>query len=54
MSAAHGRSRDEILRFFGNAVLVPPGLVWVHEWPGGGDGTPNGMAVVAGVGQVQR
>ncbi|MFI5937701.1 SAM-dependent methyltransferase [Actinoplanes sp. NPDC051494] len=49
VSAAHGRTRDQILQFFGDAELVPPGLVWVHEWPDGGDGNANGMAVVAGV-----
>ena len=53
VSAAHGRTRDEILRFFGNAVLVDPGLVWVHEWPDGGDGDARGTAVVAGVGQLR-
>ncbi|WP_306215681.1 SAM-dependent methyltransferase [Actinoplanes sp. RD1] len=49
VSAAHGRTREQILRFFGDGELEPPGLVWVHEWPGGGDGDPHGMAVVAGV-----
>ena len=53
VSTARARTRDEILRFFGNAVLVPPGLVWVHEWPDGGGGDSGGMAVVAGVGQMQ-
>ncbi|MFC3381949.1 SAM-dependent methyltransferase [Couchioplanes azureus] len=52
VSAAHGRTRAQILRFFGDAVLVPPGLVWVHEWPDGGDGEPHGMAVVGAVAQV--
>ncbi|MFI7599975.1 SAM-dependent methyltransferase [Actinoplanes sp. NPDC049681] len=52
VSAAHGRTRDQILRFFGDAALVPPGLVWVHEWPDGGDGEPHGTAVVAAVGQI--
>ncbi|UQU62236.1 SAM-dependent methyltransferase [Couchioplanes caeruleus] len=52
VSAAHGRTRGEILRFFGNAELVQPGLVWVHEWPDAGDGDPHGMAVVAGVAQI--
>jgi hypothetical protein len=51
VSTATGRSRAEILRFFGDTELVPPGLVWVHEWPAGpqGDGGPGDMAVVGGV-----
>ena len=53
VSTATGRSRAQILRFFGDAVPEPPGLVWVHEWPAGpaGDGGPGDMAVVAGVGR---
>jgi SAM-dependent methyltransferase len=49
VSTATGRSRAEIMRFFGDLELVPPGLVWVHEWPAGpqGDGDPGDMAVVA-------
>jgi hypothetical protein len=49
VSTATGRSRAEILRFFGDTELVPPGLVWVHEWPAGpqGDDGPGDMAVVA-------
>jgi hypothetical protein len=51
VSTATGRSRAEILRFFGDTELVPPGLVWVHEWPAGpqGDGDPGDMAVVGAV-----
>jgi trans-aconitate methyltransferase len=49
--AAAGRDRQQIMRFFGDAALVPPGLVWVHEWPGGGPDTPN-AAVVGGVGKI--
>ena len=51
VSTATGRSRAQILRFFGDAVLEPPGLAWVHEWPAGprGDAGPGDMAVVAGV-----
>ncbi|WP_041832432.1 SAM-dependent methyltransferase [Actinoplanes sp. N902-109] len=52
VAAAHGRTRDGIMRFFGDAELVPPGLVWVHEWPDGGDGEPHGTAVIAGVARV--
>ncbi len=52
VSAARGRTREQILRFFGDAEIVEPGLVWVHEWPGGGNGDPAGMAVVAAVAQV--
>ncbi|GAA2597554.1 SAM-dependent methyltransferase [Winogradskya consettensis] len=52
VSAAHGRTRDQILSFFGDAEIVPPGLVWVHEWPDGGDGDARGMAVVAAVGEI--
>ena len=53
VSTATGRSRSQIMRFFGDTVLVPPGLVWVHEWPAGpqGDGDPGDMAVVAAIGQ---
>ena len=53
VSTATGRNRSEILRFFGDAAPVPPGLVWVHEWPDGpqGDGDPGDMAVVAAVGR---
>jgi hypothetical protein len=55
VSTATGRSRDQILRFFGDTVLVPPGLVWVHEWPDGpaGDGGPGDMAVVGAVSRKQ-
>ncbi|WP_106124684.1 SAM-dependent methyltransferase [Pseudosporangium ferrugineum] len=52
VSTAHGRDRESILRFFGDADLVPPGLVWVHEWPDPADGDPHGMAVVAAVGRI--
>ncbi|MFI5494998.1 SAM-dependent methyltransferase [Actinoplanes sp. NPDC051859] len=52
VSNAHGRSRAEILSFFGDATLVPPGLVWVPEWPRGGSGDPHDMAIVAAVGQL--
>jgi hypothetical protein len=54
VSTATGRTRAEILRFFGTAELVPPGLVWVHGWPAGpqGDGDPGDMAVVAAVGRT--
>jgi hypothetical protein len=52
VSAAHGRTREQILRFFGDAEVVPPGLVWVHEWPDGGTGDAQGMAVVAAVAAV--
>ncbi|MEV4639725.1 SAM-dependent methyltransferase [Actinoplanes sp. NPDC049548] len=52
VSTAHGRTRAQILRFLGDAELIPPGLVWVHEWPDGGDGDPHGMAVVAAVGRI--
>jgi hypothetical protein len=53
VSTATGRTRSEILRFFGDAAPVPPGLVWAHEWPAGpqGDGDPGDMAVVAAVGR---
>jgi len=53
VSTATGRSRDQIRRFFGDAVLEPPGLVWVHEWPAGpqGDADPGDMAVVAAIGR---
>jgi len=53
VSTATGRTRPEILRFFGDLVLEPPGLVWVHQWPAGpqGDGDPGDMAVVAAVGR---
>ena len=54
VSTATARNRSQIMRFFGDAALVPPGLVWVHEWPAGpqGDGDPGDMAVVAGIGQL--
>ncbi|AGZ42097.1 SAM-dependent methyltransferase [Actinoplanes friuliensis] len=53
VSAASGRTRAEIMRFFGDTELVPPGLVWVHEWPDGPqDKTgPADMAVVAAIGR---
>jgi hypothetical protein len=51
---AAGRTRADILRFFGGAELVPPGLVWLHEWPvPPADGErPEYTAVLAGVGRV--
>lgn len=52
VSAAHGRTREEILRFFGDAPLVDPGLVWVHEWPDGEGQQVPGMAVVAAVAEI--
>ena len=54
VSTAAGRSRTEILRFFGDAELVPPGLVWVHQWPEApeGDSDPGDMAVVAAIARI--
>jgi S-adenosyl methyltransferase len=54
VSTAAGRSRAEILRFFGDAELVPPGLVWVHQWPEApeGDSDPGDMAVVAALARI--
>jgi len=51
VSTATGRDREQIMRFFGDTVLVPPGLVWVHEWPSTQDEEvdPVNRAVVAGV-----
>jgi S-adenosyl methyltransferase len=53
---AEGRSRRDIERFFGDATLVPPGLVWLHEWPAPPvDGErPEHMAVLAGVARTGR
>jgi hypothetical protein len=54
VSTATGRTRTEILRFFGDAELLPPGLVWVHEWPAGPQGEdPGAMAVVAAIGRTR-
>jgi hypothetical protein len=54
VSVATGRTRDEIMRFFGGAALVPPGLVWLHEWPDppADDDRPEHMAVLAGVARI--
>jgi CheY-like chemotaxis protein len=54
VSTATGRDREGILRFFGDTTLVPPGLVWAHEWPDGAayEGDPANLAVVAGVSRV--
>jgi len=51
---AAGRPRAGIQRFFGDATMEPPGLVWLHEWPTPPeDGQrPEGMAVLAGVGRL--
>jgi len=51
VTQAAGRTREQILRFFGPATLVPPGLVWVHEWPNGAPEVEN-TAVVAAVGRL--
>jgi hypothetical protein len=51
VTTAAGRTREQIMRFFGPAELVPPGLVWVHAWPGGGP-DPENTAVVAAVGKL--
>jgi hypothetical protein len=53
VSTATGRDRAQIMRFFGDAQLVPPGLVWVNEWPDGprDDAESGEMAVVAGIGR---
>jgi len=48
VTTAAGRTREQIMRFFGGATLVPPGLVWVHQWPDGAPEAEN-TAVVAGV-----
>jgi hypothetical protein len=32
-TSAASRTRDEIMRFFGDLELVEPGLVWLHQWP---------------------
>jgi hypothetical protein len=53
VSTATGRDRAQIMRFFGGSELVPPGLVWVNEWPDGpqDDAVPGDMAVVAAIGR---
>jgi O-methyltransferase involved in polyketide biosynthesis len=51
VTTAAGRTRPEIMRFFGPATLVPPGLVWVHQWPDGAPEVQN-TAVVAAVGRL--
>jgi hypothetical protein len=52
VTTAAGRTREQIMRFFGPAELVEPGLVWVHEWPAPGGPAPEHTAVVAGVGKL--
>lgn len=54
VAAAHGRTREQILRFFGDAELVPPGLVRVDQWPAdsGAADAAAVMPVVAGVAQL--
>jgi hypothetical protein len=52
VTTAAGRTREQIMRFFGDAELVPPGLVWVHEWPEPGGPAPENTAVVAAVGKL--
>ncbi|MEV6636556.1 SAM-dependent methyltransferase [Actinoplanes sp. NPDC051470] len=51
---AEGRPRSGIQRFFGDATLEPPGLVWLHEWPvpPADSERPEHMAVLAGVARV--
>jgi trans-aconitate methyltransferase len=51
VATAAGRTREQIMRFFGDADLVPPGLVWVHQWPDGAGDAQN-AAVVAGVAKL--
>ena len=51
VSTATGRTREQIMRFFGDAALVPPGLVWVHQWPDGPADAEN-AAVVAAVARL--
>jgi S-adenosyl methyltransferase len=48
VSTATGRTREQVLRFFGDTILEPPGLVWVHQWPAGAPEAAD-MAVVGGV-----
>jgi hypothetical protein len=48
------RTRAEVSRFFAGLDLVPPGLVYVHEWrPDPGDVVPQGggMSAHGGVGR---
>jgi hypothetical protein len=47
------RNRAEVARFFDGLDLVPPGLVYVHEWrPGPGDVAPeDGTSAHGGVGR---
>lgn len=47
------RSKEQILRFFGDYELSPPGLVWVNQWQhtDPGDTRPESIAILAGVGQ---
>lgn len=52
VTMAAGRTREQILRFFGPAELVPPGLVWVHDWPTAAGPAPEHSAVVAAVGRL--
>ena len=43
------RTRAEVARFFDGLELVPPGLVYVHEWrPGPADAAPEGTASAYG------
>jgi S-adenosyl methyltransferase len=47
------RTRAEVTRFFDGLELVPPGVVYVHEWrPDPGDPVPgDGMSAHGGVGR---
>jgi hypothetical protein len=47
------RTRAEVTRFFDGLDLVPPGVVYVHEWrPDQGDPVPgDGMSAHGGVGR---
>ncbi len=51
VTTAAGRTREQILRFFGQEKLVEPGLVWVHAWPDGGP-DPEHNVVVSAVGKL--
>jgi len=50
--SAHPRTRAEVTALFGDALLVPPGLVWVGGWhpePGSAEPVPG---ILGGLGRL--
>lgn len=50
--SAHPRSRAQVLALFGNAQLVPPGVVWAGDWHPHPEDPPAAHGILAGLARI--